>query len=80
MKARVVFGDEALRTLYGEVAGKIELIDQSLRENLSGFAVEAVVPEAKRSFSDIGIELTEEQVHEYARSIAERRDFEFVLQ
>ena len=80
MKARVVFNNEALRSLYAELASNIELADQSLREKHSGLDVEAVIPEARRSLADVGLELSDTQLREYALSISERRDFEFVLE
>jgi hypothetical protein len=80
MKTTVRIDNEALRSAYEEVASAIELVDQSLRTSFSGLDLDAVVPEVSRSFSEIGLELSDAQLEDYARSISERRDFEFVLE
>lgn len=80
MKATVRIDNEALRSAYEEVASAIELVDQSLRKSFSGLDLDAVVPEVRRSFAEIGLDLSDAQLEDYSRSISERRDFEFVLE
>lgn len=79
MKATVSIKNEAIRAQLEEVASRLELVDQSLRQNFSGFDVESIIPEARRSLADAGVDLSERRLLEYAGSISERRDFEFVL-
>jgi hypothetical protein len=80
MRATVKIDNDAIRSELEKVAAKIELVDQSLRENFSGFDVRSVLPEVQRSMADAGIDLHESTLLEYAGSISERQDFEFVLE
>ena len=79
MKATVKIQNEAIRAELEEAAGKIELVDQSLRESFSGFDVSSIRPEVQRSLADAGVDLPESTLLEYAGAISERQDFEFVL-
>jgi hypothetical protein len=79
MKANIRISNEAIRAELEEVAGKIELVDQSLRENFSGFDVRSILPEVQQSMADAGVDLPESTLLEYAGAISERQDFEFVL-
>jgi hypothetical protein len=55
MRATVKISNDAIRSELEELAAKIELVDQSLRENFSGFDVRSVLPEVQRSMSDADI-------------------------
>ena len=79
MKATIKINNEAARSELEEVAGKIELVDQSLRESFSGFDVRSILPEVQRSMADAGVDLPESALLEYAGAISERQDFEFAL-
>lgn len=79
MKATIKINNEDARSELEEVAGKIELVDQSLRESFSGFDVRSILPEVQRSMADAGVDLPESTLLEYAGAISERQDFEFVL-
>jgi hypothetical protein len=79
MKATIRINNEAARSELEEMAGKIELVDQSLRESFSGFDVRSILPEVQRSMADVGVDLPESTLLEYAGAISERQDFEFVL-
>lgn len=79
MKATIKISNEAARSELEEVAGKIELVDQSLRKSFSGFDVRSILPEVQRSMADAGVDLPESALLEYAGAISERQDFEFVL-
>jgi hypothetical protein len=80
MKATVRINNEAIRAQLEDVARRIELVDQSLRQNYSGFDVGSILPEARRSLADAGVNLSEPRLLEYAGSISERQDFEIVLE
>jgi hypothetical protein len=69
------FEDEQDRQL----ADDLGLADQALRQSFSGFEPDAVAREVRRSLAELDVELTDEQVADYARSISERRDYEIVL-
>ncbi len=76
MQAKVTFNDDSFK----ELADDIELVDRTLRQSFSGLEVEAIKKEAGRSLSAVGMDLPDDQLTEYARSIREREDFEFVLE
>jgi hypothetical protein len=80
MKATVRINNDAIAAELEEVAAKIELVDQSLRESFSGFDVRSVLPEVQRSMAAAGVDLPEPTLLKYAGSISERQDFEFVLE
>jgi hypothetical protein len=80
MRATVRINNEAIRAELEEVAGRIELVDQSLRENFSGFDVRSILPEVQQSMADVGVDIPESTLLEYAGAISERQDFEFVLE
>jgi hypothetical protein len=80
MKTTIKIGNETIRDELEAVAGRIELVDQSLRENFSGFDVRSILPEVQQSMADAGVHLPDSTLLEYAGAISERQDFEFVLE
>jgi hypothetical protein len=79
MKAHIRFPDETASPAQQERADQIELIDESLRKSFSGLDTDTILPELKRSLEEIGIELPADQLHDYARAVSDREDFEFLL-
>jgi hypothetical protein len=71
MKATIKINNEAARSELEEVAGKIELVDQSLRESFSGFDVRSILPEVQRPehVVDVALELGNLRAHEPAQLV-----------
>lgn len=75
----VTVKDAARREELQERVTKIEQVDRGLRTSFSGFEADSIVAEARTSLSQVGVEMSEDDLRAYARSIAERSDFEYVL-
>lgn len=74
------FDDDAIRSMYEDIANRIKQTDADLRQRLTGSSVDEVVPAAKDAFADIGLELPDSDWHEYAMSVTNNEDFEFKLE
>ncbi|VXB38977.1 hypothetical protein [Aeromicrobium sp. 9AM] len=61
------------------VSQQIVAADESLRKSFSGLPVEDILPEVERSLAEIGVEVPDTQVRDYAQHISDRADYEFVL-
>lgn len=59
--------------------GKIEAVDQSLRQSFAGLDTDDVVPEIDRSFDQLDVSVSPADVAAYAVAIRDRVDFELVL-
>jgi hypothetical protein len=62
-----------------ETARQLEAADQALRQSFSGFELDAVVGEVRRSLDEIGLPLTGDEVQAYARAIRDREDHEITV-
>ncbi len=61
------------------ISRQIVAADESLRKSFAGLPVDDIVPEVERSLTEIGIDVAEAQVRDYAQHISDRADYEFVL-
>ena len=79
MRLTVTPRDPDRRDELAATIASLQTVDVSLRKSLSGSDPSAVVEEARRSFSSAGVEMSDEDLHAYAQSVADRTDFEYVL-
>lgn len=61
-------------------ATALETVDKALRTSFSGFEADSIVEEARTSLDQAGVQMSEDELRAYARSIAERTDFEYTLE
>ena len=72
--------DAVLRASYERVAAHIKNVDSELRTiPLLGEPVEQVKVQAAGALNAVGVDLPDEMVAEYAQSLSEGNDYEFVL-
>jgi hypothetical protein len=57
-----------------DVVHQLEQADESLRKSFAGLGADVVEPEVRRSLSEIGIELPDAGVRDWAQSISDRTD------
>ena len=62
-----------------EVAKRVSLSDQALRNKYSGQSVNEFEQLAKYAFLDQGIRLTKHDLENYVRSVASGKDYRFVV-
>jgi hypothetical protein len=60
-------------------AGKIEQIDAEIRGAHAGKEIQEIEGPAGSAFAGIGVNLTPEQIYEYAKSVSESTTYEFEL-
>jgi hypothetical protein len=53
------------------------LVDREFRDSPAGEDADVLQPLAKRAIEDLGVELTDNQLRDYARSVSDREPFEF---
>lgn len=68
-----------VRTDDAELAGTIRGVDESLRKSFAAMPVDDVVVEVRRSMTEIGLDLPDETLREYAQHVCDRSDYELVL-
>ena len=61
------------------ISRQIVAADESLRKSFAGLPVDDILPEVERSLAEIGVEVPDLQVRDYAQHISDRADYEFVL-
>ena len=71
--------EQGVRDLYKEIAKKVEKEDQAIRRSAQGKTASQVKSLAKRRFASIGLNLTDKNLTDYAKSVVERKDFNFTL-
>lgn len=60
-------------------AGKVEQVDAEIRGAHSGKEIQDIEGPAGSAFAGIGVNLTPEQIYEYAKSVSESTPYEFDL-
>jgi hypothetical protein len=77
---KFVTEDAVLRAAYERVAAHIKNVDAALRSTpLLGEPVEKVKVQASGALNAAGVDLPDEMVAEYAQSLSDGDDYEFVL-
>jgi hypothetical protein len=61
------------------LADQIQAVDESLRKSFAAMPVDDVVREVERSMSELGVDLPDATVRDYAQHVADRADYELVL-
>lgn len=64
-----------VRTDDAELADKIRAIDESLRKSFAALPVDDVVREVERSMTELGVDLPETTLRDYAQHVSDRADF-----
>jgi len=77
-QVRVEVNDRELRKLIEQIARQIEEADQHFRQTHTGLPVDVVRADAPDALPS-NIELTDEQLDEYAAAVAGDEPFEFHL-
>jgi hypothetical protein len=62
-----------------QLADKIQAVDESLRKSFAAMPVDDVSREVRRSMDELGLDLSDETVREYAQHVSDRADYELVL-
>ena len=62
-----------------QLAEKMQAADESLRKSFAALPVDDVAREVERSLTELGVELPEATVREYAQHVSDRADYELVL-
>jgi len=62
-----------------QLAEKMRAADESLRKSFAALPVDDVAREVERSLTELGVELPEATVREYAQHVSDRADYELVL-
>lgn len=62
-----------------EVVQQVEAADESLRKSFSGMDVDEILPEVRRSVTEIGLSLTDDEVRTWAQHISDRTDHQLTL-
>ncbi len=62
-----------------ELAGKIRAVDESLRKSFAALPVDDVVKEVERSMTELGLDLPEATLRDYAQHVSDRADFQLDL-
>lgn len=62
-----------------DVVQQAEAADESLRKSFSGLEVDEILPEVRRSVTEIGLSLTDDEVRAWAQSICDRADHQLTL-
>lgn len=60
-------------------AADFRAADESLRKSYAGLDVGDILPEVERSLGELGAEVPQGTAREYAQHIADRADYELVL-
>ena len=77
---KIKMNNDGVRALNGEIAGKITTVDADLRAKpLLGQPVDEIKEKAATALGNIGVELPDEKLTEYAQSISDGNDFKFEL-
>ena len=78
--ADLEINDDGLRLIYDEIAAKIQQVDEALRATpLRDHPVDDIKKQAKAALANIGLELPDEKLTEYAQSISDGEDYGFQL-
>ncbi|MGA8986431.1 hypothetical protein [Aeromicrobium sp.] len=72
--------NDAMNEVVADIGRKIVAADESLRMSFAGLDVEDIVPEVESSMAALGLDLSDSKIRDYAQHIADRADYEFVLQ
>ncbi|MBD8606496.1 hypothetical protein IFT73_06485 [Aeromicrobium sp. CFBP 8757] len=62
-----------------QLAEKMRAADASLRKSFAALPVDDVAREVERSLTELGVDLPEPTVREYAQHVSDRADYELVL-
>ena len=77
---KIKMNNDGIRALQEEIAAKITTVDTDLRATpLLGHPVDEIKEKAATALGNIGVELPDGKLTEYAQSISDGNDFEFEL-
>lgn len=62
-----------------QLADQIRAVDDSLRKSFAALPVDDVVREVERSMGELGLDLPEATLRDYAQHVSDRTDFVLVL-
>lgn len=71
------FNEDAIAELQHQIVQNIEGADSRIRVDSTGKPVDQIVHVARTVFSEIGVTLTDEDLHDYALSVSESRPHKF---